>query len=263
MKRLGQHFLSNERILKKIAGALPLSQNSAVIEIGPGHGELTEHLLRECARTNSFLIAVEKDPRLASALKKKFSLENRLEVVGGDILAFLPARAPRVPENFFVVGNIPYYLTGKLLRTIGELARKPRVTVLTLQGEVAERVSAKPPKMNRLAASVQIWAEPEILGFIPEESFRPRPAVASAIVRLTLRKDGGRELSSASYYRALGALFRQPRKTILNNLVSGNIKGNPNKDVVEQKLFLLGVRPSDRPQNLRVETISAIGKEFF
>ena len=301
MPRLGQHFLTDKNALKKIAGFLDLSAEGGsasggkggdtIVEIGPGHGELTEQI----ANSQSQIVAIEKDELLANALREKFSGNEKIKIITGDILKILSSLIENCKlsarggsafsgkiENYKLAGNIPYYITGKLLRTISELPEKPEISVFTIQKEVAERLVAKPrgmnpvrsrPRqqasatgtsgrpasngMNRLAASVQFWAEPEIALIIPRDSFRPIPDVDSATI--VLKKGVQRGIKTDAYYKTVRVLFSQPRKTILNNLSFG--MGVSKKDA-EEKLKLARIESGLRPQNLSVEDIIKIAVAF-
>ncbi len=263
MNRLGQHFLVNDTILQKIARALDAQPNETIIEIGAGHGELTEEIKNQKSKIK--IIAIEKDRELIPALREKFSEEKNIEVIEGDALNILPQLCSTFHDSrFAITGNIPYYITGHLLRIVGELERKPRCSVFTIQKEVSLRIVAQPPRMNRLAASVQFWAEPTIIGFVPKKDFDPAPEVDSAILRLETRNVKHKtDATGKYYYRAVAALFRQPRKTILNNLLDAK-KQNENyeresaKNEMIKKLTKLGINPENRPQNLSMEDISAI-----
>lgn len=244
---LGQHFLINRDAIKKIVAALDLKKNETVVEIGPGKGALTLPLAKECQNPNlkCQIIAVEKDKTLARELARKLP---EAKIIQGDILKNLPT----LVIDWKLVGNIPYYITGQLLRVIGELEKKPELTVLTIQKEVAERLIAKPPKMNLLAASIQIWAEPEIIGYLRPNDFSPPPEVESAIIKLTT---GGKlpvAINKEQYFKFIKILFKQPRKTILNNLSTGLSK--PKREVGEV-LGKIGLSGNERPQNLPLETL--------
>ena len=253
MKKLGQHFLTNKTKLQKIVGALDLRADDSVIEIGPGHGELTNEL-----RIKNYelkIIAIEKDEELVRYLQEKFAQDKNIEIIEGDILKILPEFA----KSRKIVGNIPYYITGYLLRIIGELKNKPSLVVLTVQKEVAERICApsqtntgKKGRMNLLAASVQFWAEPEIIDYIPKTDFQPQPEVDSAIIKLAI---GNQSLAnSKDYYELIKIIFKQPRKTILNNLRATN----KTKEEIIKILGELKINPADRPQNLSVEQIKEL-----
>lgn len=256
-RRLGQHFLKNAGKIGGIADSLELKRGNVVIEIGPGHGELTEEL--RIRNKELRIVAVEKDSELANGLRNKFGAG--AEIINGDALELLPSiiHNPKSSiHNYKIVGNIPYYITGKLLRVLGELELKPELVVLTVQKEVAERITAKPPKMNLLSASVQFWADPEIIDHIPKEDFEPRPKVDSAIVRLRIKNY---ELGiTDGYYKLIKILFKQPRKTILNNLSAGL---KLSKEEITEKLKTLEINPGDRPQNLSLETIKNLNKKVY
>ena len=254
-KRLGQCFLINKEKVKKIIDAVNIRNNDTVIEIGAGKGELTRELAKY---PGVIVIAIEKDQELIQILKKKFISDKNTEIILGDALKLLPelTKSHKLKSKTYkVVGNIPYYITGQLLRVISELAFKPDLVVLTLQKEVAERLCAKPPKMNLLAASVQFWAEPEIIDYIPKKDFKPKPKVDSAIVRLrTTRMNADSNADEhRKYYELIRILFKQPRKTILNNL--GIVQ---KKEEVIKKLQKIGVDPNGRPQDLSIEIIEKL-----
>jgi len=251
-KRLGQHFLKNRNLLAKIAKAVAPKNCDTIIEIGAGHGELTKEL--GIKNKELRIIAIEKDTKLARLLKEKFGAQKNIEIIGGDVLSTLPSiiRNSKPPiRNYKLVGNIPFYITGRLFRILGELEPKPQLIVLTIQKEVAERICAKPPKMNLLAAAVQLWAEPQIIGYVPKKYFSPPPKVDSGIIRLRIK---GHESEIANnYYKLIKILFRQPRKTILNNLSALKNKGEL-RSILEKT----GIDPAARPQNLSLESIKKL-----
>ena len=132
--------------------------------------------------------------------------------------------------------------------------------MLTVQKEVAERVVARPPNMNLLAASVQFWAEPKIIASIPRTAFSPPPEVDSAVLLLVPRtsevsKDKGSSRLHSRYYELVRALFKHPRKTIRNNIV----KSEP--AIPEKVLTKAGINPDDRPQNLSRDDILELAKQ--
>lgn len=252
---LGQHFLKNSAAIEKIISALSPG-GETIIEIGPGKGALTRPLAAACEKTGSKILAVEKDPALAEEARS-WGLKN-LEVVEGDILKILPGLVSGLHGKYKIIGNIPYYLTGFLLRTIGALEPKPELIILTIQREVAVRLTAKPPRMNRLAASVQFWAEPKVVGILPRAYFSPPPEVDSAIISITPTAKHG-DVPSETYYETMRAVFAQPRKTILNNLRAVSEKS---AEDLSAELTAVGIDPGARPQNLRVEDVVAVAKTF-
>ncbi|MEK7193748.1 MAG: 16S rRNA (adenine(1518)-N(6)/adenine(1519)-N(6))-dimethyltransferase RsmA [Patescibacteria group bacterium] len=258
MRKFGQHFLINKKKIRQIVDALDLKSGDTIIEIGAGHGELTGTIierLKDLKIKRFKLIAIEKDKKLREDLRfkiKDLRLDKKVEIIEGDVLKILPKiifQFSNLPiSNYKIVGNIPYYITGYLFRTLGELEIKPSLIVLTIQKEVAERICAKPPKMNLLAASVQFWAEPEIAGYISRKDFWPQPKVDSAIINLTPKTQN---LTPKTYYPFIKILFKQPRKTILNNLR----RIVDDKNLLIKKFGPIGVSLNNRPQNLSIEQI--------
>lgn len=257
-EKLGQHFLRDRGAVDAVIAALD-PEIKTVIEIGPGKGALTKPLAEALQKIGGRLFAVEKDPRLAEEARA-WAPQN-LEITEGDILRALPTLAPALaPESYALVGNIPYYLTGFLLRKISELENKPKMVIFMVQKEVAERAVASPPDMNRLAASVRFWAEPKILRVVPKKSFSPPPKVDSALILLKT-KAGGSKIPGTAYYSAVRALFAQPRKTVLNNLSFAlRSKGGGAPEKALKALRKAGVHPSARPQNLSVRNIEEIAE---
>ncbi len=149
---------------------------------------------------------------------------------------------------------------------MSDARNKPSISVFTIQREVAERIVAKPPKMNRLAAIIQRWAEPSVIAWLSRNDFSPAPEVDSAIIRLGLRlkvlgvSNNGRNSSEdvERYYRMVRVLFKQPRKTILNNLA----EILPDKEKLVPALAGLGIDGKNRPQDLGVQEILEIARKF-
>ncbi len=251
--RLGQHFLLHSPTLQRIADAVDPQPGDAIIEIGPGHGELTERLLDKEPKAK--IATIEKDEKLAEALSGKFKANKKIEIIVGDALELFPATVSRWARTGHckVVGNIPYYITGHLFRLLGELEKKPERAVFLIQKEVAERIVAAPPRMNLLAASIQIWAEPRILFRVSRGHFKPQPQVDSAVLELAPRPPDFSHSELLKYYRFLRVLFRQPRKTILNNLrLVPRLDGESphNREHWIKVINGVGMDPGDRPQNL-------------
>jgi len=250
-EKLGQHFLKNKSAINKIIAALDIKTGETVIEIGPGEGALTFPLAEECAAKNSGLIAIEKDETLAQELKQKFDKNGAIKIITGDVLEVLPTFSINLKTK--IAGNIPYYITGKLLRTISELENKPALAVLMVQKEVAERIAANPPKMNLLAAATQFWSKPEIIMKLKPGDFDPPPEVDSAVIKLTTKSAIASEAKqSIGYYKLIRIIFKQPRKTLINNLKEGV---NMPKTGLENALKTAGLPLNCRPQNLSLENI--------
>lgn len=257
---MGQHFLKDKITIRKIARTINPGTEETIIEIGPGHGELTELLSAKIRKLkNSKIIAIEKDRRLAEALRQKFTDDQNIKILEGDALRLLASAVQNIkPQKYKIIGNIPYYLTGHLLRIIGELDYKPERCVFTLQKEVAERIEAKPPRMNRIAASIQFWAEPKIIAAIPRTNFWPQPKVDSAIIILKTKPESPK-VKAEDYYKVFRILFRQPRKTLVNNLLTAGIDREKANIILKKS----GLNPGLRPQNLGMQDILRIVDNFL
>ncbi len=176
-KRLGQHFLHDPGILRRIAEALEAAPAETVLEIGPGPGGLTAELVARASR----VVAIEKDRDLVPALRRRFP---QATIVQGDALA-LDWHALVGPGPFRVVGNIPYNITSPLLER-ALLPPRPGAVVFLVQKEVAERIASMPgtAAYGALSVGIQSVARVERLFNVPAGAFRPRPRVDSALIRL-------------------------------------------------------------------------------
>ena len=151
-----------------------------IIEIGPGHGELTR--LLQSADPSAPIVAIERDHLLAEKLRSE--PRGNLRIEEGDALALLPSLTESEPfkgADYKIVGNIPYYITGHLFRIIGDLEHKPTRCVFMVQKEVALRLCAAPPDMNRLAASVQFWANATIIAQVPLSAIETGPLELASV----------------------------------------------------------------------------------
>ncbi len=240
--------------------ALSPAPGDFIIEIGAGHGELTIPLACECERVGCRLVAIEKDEELVSRIIPHESLK-RVEIVHGDALELIPQiiRERKLgASGWKLIGNIPYYLSGRLLRMLGESPRKPARAVLALQREVAKRIVASPPGMNLLASTVQVWAKETIIRSLGRGDFSPRPKVDSAIILLETEERLSNEIAYEQYFRAVKRIFAQPRKTLLNNLRGGKGKMGG----IKEKLRLVGLSGRERPQDLSVPVLIKLSQIF-
>ena len=207
-KNLGQNFCVDEKVLRRLATALPLGGRT-VLEIGPGLGSLTEQLLDAGAT----VYAVEKDGRLYDFLARDLA-SDRLTLIHGDCLrtdySFLP-------PDFIAAGNLPYCITTDIVTML--LALRPAAMLLMVQREAAERFFARPVQKNYgpVAMVSQLYYSAALLGEVPPGAYLPPPTVTSALVRLELRPDAPRE-STGSLIKFAAACLRMRRKTLYNNL---------------------------------------------
>lgn len=243
-KKLGQNFLINKSAIKKIVDALEISDSDVIIEIGAGTGNLTQEILKRSKK----VIAIEKDKSLISLLRLKFQKDSHsLQIIEGDVREILPTLASKL-KKFKVVGNIPYYLTGRLLRIFQELTNAPQLIVLTLQKEVAERLGAQPPRMNQLAVIVQLWAKPKIILQLKPKDFFPPPKVRSTVVQLKVKSSAERYNKEKELIPFIVCGFQQPRKTLLNNL-----SREYSKEKIKQVFEQLNLTEKTRPAEISVE----------
>ncbi len=253
-KKLGQNFLIDPNALQQVVDSAGVRQEDTVLEIGPGLGGLTRLLSKRARR----VIAVELDSRLIPALEEILAPYPNVELVHADILAFDPLQIfreanPPQPstESYKVVANIPYYITSALIRHMIEAPIRPSCLVLTIQKEVAERITAQPDDMNLLALSVQVYGNPQITARIPASAFYPSPEVESAVIRIDIyRQPVFPPQVLESFFRLAKAGFSQKRKT-LRNALSGGL-GVPAQKVSDW-LVSYGIDPNRRAETLSLE----------
>jgi 16S rRNA (adenine1518-N6/adenine1519-N6)-dimethyltransferase len=185
LKRLGQHFLTDQRVLERIVDALAPTADDTVVEIGPGRGALTELLLARAGR----VVVIELDRALAEVWRVRAAMDARLTVIEGDVLE-TDLSAAAGGGRYLLAGNVPYYITTPILF---HALRRPRPAraIYLVQREVAERIVAAPggKEYGALSVNVQSVAQAEILFGVPSRAFTPPPKVESAVVRITPRPD--------------------------------------------------------------------------
>ena len=244
-KSLGQHFLRDQDVLRRIAEALP-DDGLPIVEIGPGTGELTQVLLA----TGHNVIAIEIDARMLRHLTVRFAGDERLRLAQGDAreIDFAELTAGR-PYN--VAGNLPYFAANPIMRGLLESPHQPRTAVLMLQKEVAQEVAAAPGKLSLLAISVSVYAEPEYLFDVRPEAFDPPPNVVSGVVRLEVRpKPLVPQDRIDEFFDVAAKTFRHARKQI-HNALSRALSLPP--DVANDVLEAAGIDGTRRPETLSVE----------
>jgi 16S rRNA (adenine1518-N6/adenine1519-N6)-dimethyltransferase len=220
-KWLGQHWLVDRTVVRRIAEAAQVAPGETVVEIGPGRGALTEEL----ATRESRLIAVEVDGALAQGLREKYAGTANVSVVEGDVLELpveeiLNRGGGGMP--YVVVGNLPYFIGTAIVRKFLTSRLRPERLIVMLQAEVAERMTAQPGEMSYLAVEAQLYAGAKLLFRIPAKAFRPPPKVQSAVVRLDVRDSPDVEVDDhAAFLELAQAGFAAPRKRLRNSLAVG------------------------------------------
>jgi 16S rRNA (adenine1518-N6/adenine1519-N6)-dimethyltransferase len=241
LKRFGQHFLTDPKILNAIVDALAPTKSDTVLEIGPGRGALTDILAGRAGK----VIGVEIDRMLAAQLREKYATAGNVEIVEGD---FLGSSARDIAgEDFLLIGNVPYYITTPIVFKALE-PPMPRRSVFLVQREVAQRMAAKAGEddYGALSVNVAVVANVEQVLLVPAGAFKPPPKVESAVVRLTPREQPLVALSALPAFRTfVQAAFGQRRKQM--HRVLRSIRGISAEEA-SQVLGAVGIEASDRPE---------------
>ncbi len=247
-KSLGQHFLYNPQILRKIVEAAKLESEDIVVEIGPGHGSLTKIIAENVAK----VIAIELDEELYKKLKKELFIYKNIEFVHGDALEYPFNELP----DFKVVANIPYYITTPIIFRLleiksekGEFLHNLKSITMSIQKEVAERIIAEPGGKDYgiLSIMVQYYARTSFEFIIPREAFRPVPKVDSAVIHMQILEKPRVTVSNEKrFFNIVRTAFSQRRKMLLNSLKA--LHENP-----KQWLLSAGIDPHRRPETLTIE----------
>lgn len=253
-KNFGQNFLIDNNITRNIVINAAVDENVNVLEIGPGIGSLTQELARKANK----VVSVEIDERFKPILSENLSEFNNLEIVFEDFLkldltSFINEYFDNKP--IVVVANLPYYITTAILIKIFENNTDLRIIRICamMQKEVGLRLSAKPSTKdyNSLTILTEYYAQTKIVMKIPKSVFIPAPNVDSVVVLFNLRKPSITPINEQLFFKVLRLLFKQRRKTILNNL---NEYFN-NKEVTKQVLETANLNPSLRAENLTLNQI--------
>jgi 16S rRNA (adenine1518-N6/adenine1519-N6)-dimethyltransferase len=245
-KSLGQNFLIDPHALEHIVESAEIPADSTVLEVGPGLGSLTRYLAVAARR----VVAVELDANLIPVLEDVLHDFSNVEIVHGDILELDPAELMD-QSGYRVVANIPYYITSNLIRHLLEARLKPQKLVLTVQREVAERITANPGDMSLLALSVQVYGQAKIVKRIPAGAFYPPPKIDSSAVAVDLFSQPLIPMEDISlFFRLAKAGFGQKRKTLRNSISAGMHISGPQAAAL---LETAGIDPQRRAETLSLD----------
>jgi 16S rRNA (adenine1518-N6/adenine1519-N6)-dimethyltransferase len=251
---LGQNFLTDPAVRDAVAEQAGLSLEDEVLEVGAGVGTLTVALAPRCRR----VVAVELDGRLIPALRESLAGLDNVEVVRTDILRF-NVRSAFPDGKEIVAGNIPYNLTGALIRKLLDDPPRPRRLSLVVQKEVAERWTAS-SGASLATVAVQVFAEARLLFTIPASAFTPSPRVDSALVRLDVRERVAVSVDDLqAFFRFVEAVFQGRRKQLGGTL--GRI-GGIGSTAAGARLRAAGIDPERRPQTLSLAEWGVLYEEF-
>ncbi len=238
--RLGQHFLRHAWAAAKLAHATTLHHGEVFLEIGPGKGVLTKELLKLGP-----VIAIEKDENLVATLRDSFAAEIKggaLTLIEGDVRNFEPAAHGLESGKYVVAANIPYYITGEIIRRFLTAHIKPRAMALLIQKEVADRIVAKNGKESLLSLSVKAYGVPRMIAKVGKSHFSPPPSVDSAILAIEhISNDFFDTVDEHVFFKMLHKGFASKRKMLRGNL--GSIQG----------FEACGIPETARPEDLTLD----------
>jgi len=245
-KAFGQNFIVDHSILLRIVEAAEIHVDDQVLELGAGTGVLTRELAKHARR----VVAVELEREMLSLLVKTTRNYTNVELLERNLLYVDPTEVFG-SEPYKLVANLPYYITAPTFRHFLESANQPRLFVVMVQYEVAQRIVAGPGDMSLLGVSIQFYGKPSIIEHVPARAFYPAPKVDSAILRIDLKDEvpltpGQRD----SFFRLVQAGFSQRRKQVHNSLTHGLHRKNVE---VQAGLLAANIEPSRRAETLSIE----------
>ena len=255
-KSFGQNFLKSEIALRKIIEAGEIKKDDIILEIGPGRGALTKQLLASSCQ----LIAVEKDKDLYELLKNKFQeeiLSGQLKLIYDDILKFNLEHYKLLANSYKLIANIPYNITGAILKKFLTEENQPESMVLMVQHEVATRILARDGKESILSISVKAYGTPKMIAKVDKRYFSPTPKVNSAIISIKnisrkIFRDNG--INEENFWKIVKKGFAHKRKKL-----SSNLKYGGNASVFHQKDSLIFLK-NKRAEDLSLEDWIALAK---
>ena len=262
-KRLGQSFLMEQNVIRKIAALVNVTKNDIVVEIGAGIGVLTEDLAQNAAK----LIAVEMDDKLIEVLKDKLLKYNNVQIYSGDILKFDFGAIVRDGEQKIkVIGNVPYNISSPVLFHLLSFRKIIDSFVLMLQKEVIQRLVAPPGGKDYGVPSVilQMFASVEKVLDVPAGCFYPRPKVESSVIKGFFLERPLVELANEEFFiRLVRDAFAQRRKMLINNLKKSKLLEGVSESFLKEALKLAGIDGQRRGETLSVEEFGLLSNILY
>lgn len=257
-RALGQHFLCNHQAMEKIVAVAHISEIDHILEIGPGFGDLTDLLLA----TGAWITTIEFDKILAAYLQRKYPTNERLTLITDDAVRYLRKLETGeilLQSPFKIVSNLPYQITSPVIRSAITLGPLVPEMVLTIQRDVAERLSAPPGTSQRgiLSVLLELNHSIEIVSYLSPKNFLPPPKVESAIVRIQRTNAVNHSIQPEAFMKLLGKCFQSKRKMIRNSLTGITPKLH-NSSAVSRMLEQLQINPMCRPEELQLQQFIAI-----
>ena len=262
-KSMGQNFLIQDWVPRQIAQASGAGPDTAVLEIGPGIGPLTEQLCRRAGK----VVAVELDQALLPVLSETMAEFSNFTLVSGDVLKLdIPALVEGQMAGYrpLVCANLPYNITTPILTALVEAKRFDTITVM-IQKEVAQRLAGGPGSdYGAFSVFMQYHTEPEVLFDVPPECFLPAPKVTSAVLRCRVRREPPVDLQCPEpfFFRTVRAAFALRRKTLVNSLQSA-FGGQFSKEQLAAAVEACGLPPAVRGERLDLAAFAALSGELY
>jgi len=256
-KSLGQNFLNDENIVKKIVDAADLDKDTLVVEIGPGIGSMT----RELAQRSAGVAAIEIDKHLIPALHDNLSEYTNIDIINNDVMkaditAIISEHMVKYnAKSVKVVANLPYYITTPIIMRFLEEVSGVDAMVFMVQKEVAQRMVSGPGTKDygALSVAVQFYCKPQILFDVPPHCFIPQPEVHSTIIRLDILKEPSVKVDDKElYFKIVKASFGQRRKTLVNSLSNAGFL-KKDKEQLKRILEDMGLKENVRGEVLSVQ----------
>ena len=252
-RRLGQHFLRDSSVARRIVDAAGISVGDTVVEIGPGNGALTHYIVDAASYADAPVVLVEIDPKYAARMEDKFASNPDVRVVCADARDVDFDGLPELSRGnrYKIVANLPYYAGTPIVRSFLEREHKPESMTVMLQREVARDMRASPGKMSLLSLAVQIHAEPKKLFDVPPAAFRPAPKVHSTVIKLVPRAEplvASGEVDDL--FKVARSAFLGRRKQLHNSLANGL---GMTTDEVKEMTAAVGIDSERRPATLSID----------
>lgn len=265
-KNLGQNFLINNEVIETIVNCSEISKDDMIIEIGPGLGTLTKHLIEKAGK----VLCIELDTRMVEILKDRFSLYSNFEIINADVLKIdlnkiiNENKMQGNIKNVKIVANLPYYITTPIIMKLLEEKLGIKSITVMIQKEVAERLIEIPGEKNTgaITHAVYYYCNSEKIMEVPNYSFIPEPEVTSEVIKMNLRDKPAVEIENPKVmFMVIKSAFMQRRKTLLNSLTNSKVFINKEEGI--KILKELNLSENIRAEELTIYDFANITKKIL